>query len=297
MQSHIYIIGGGGIINKINTYSGSMYLKFFDMKGKFLFIAAFLAKILGAKTNFYAIGATSFPDPFVKFLAKFVLSRADVVSVRDPLSIKNLRELGIKRELVQVLDPGLSLEPAPPEEACRILNTLGLAPKAVRKKPLVGINIRYVRDPGIDNDHSVTETARLAEYLVREKQCDVLFLPISQHPSKHFEDDLDFGRQVGLRLQNKEGYFLLTGYYHPQKMMALLGEMDFLILCRLHAVILGSQMKVPILTVSYDNKVTQFVKLIGGEDMLCDLRDFTLEKSKKFLGDNLELLSCPTVSS
>ena len=98
-------------------------------------------------------------------------------------------------------------------------------------------------------------------------------------------------------MENKEGYFLLTDYYHPRKMMALLGEMDFMILSRLHAVILGSQMKVPILTVSYDNKVTQFVKLIGGEEKLINLTNFTMEKTIELIADKPDLLSCCSMQS
>jgi len=260
------------------------------MKGKYLFVAAYLAKIFGARTNFYAIGATSFPDILVKLLSKIALSNADEVSVRDPLSISNLRKLGIKRELVLVRDPALSLEPARPEEAVRILESMGLRSKASRSRPLVGINFRYVNDPAVNNERSLTQAAQLVRYFIREKKCDVLFLPISHHPSKHLEDDLDFGRQVRNRLDHVSHYFILEDYLHPRLMMALMGEMDCMILSRLHSVILGSKMNAPIFTVSYDDKVTQFVRLIQKEDMLMKLNDFSAEKAQQCIGTELDLI-------
>jgi len=294
VTANVYVIGGGGIINVVNMYSGFKTFKIFDMKGKFIFFAPYLAKMFGAKTVFYAIGATSFPDPVVKWLARFVLNRVDSVFVRDRLSIANLQEIGVKRELIQVLDPALSLEPASREEAVRIMQDMGLEEKTLRSRPVIGINLRYVLDPKVDNENSLNETARLADYLIYEKQCDVLFLPISQHPSKHFEDDVDFGRQVRSRLCDTSHFFMLSQYPYPRTMMALLGEMDFLILTRLHSVILGWKMNVPLFTLSYNHKVTEFVKMIGREDMLVSLKEFTLEKIQALIDPHINLISAPS---
>ncbi|MCD4831887.1 MAG: polysaccharide pyruvyl transferase family protein [Anaerohalosphaeraceae bacterium] len=283
VKSHIYIIGGGGIVNKINTYSGYRYCKIFDMKGKFLFIAALLAKIFRAQTLFYAIGATSFPDSAVKFLARLSLNFADVVSVRDQLSMDNLKAIGVKKDIVQVLDPALSLVPADKQQAQVILNALGVGSSGKR---IVGFNMRYVRDSSVDNDDTVAEAAKLVDYLMRDKDCEVLFLPISRHLSEHFEDDFDFGMQVKARLSDDKDFYILQDYYHPATMMAILGLMDFCILERLHAVILSFKMGTPFFVISYDNKVAEFVKQIGRENSMMDLKDFSAEKVKvKLEGD------------
>lgn len=285
LRSHIYMIGGGGIIDRINTYSGYRRFKIFDMKGKFLFFAALLAKWFGASTHFYAIGATSFPDPFVKLLTRLVLPQMDIVSVRDFLSYKNLYHLGIKRELIPVLDPALSLEPSPSEEAKKILKTWGISD---RSRPLVGLNMRYVRDGVTDNQKTIDQTIQMVRYLIQEKECDVFFIPISQNPFKHFEDDLDFGRKVKAGLGSSPHFFLMEQYYHPTLMMAVLGEMDFCILERLHAVILAYKMGVPFFVISYDDKVSEFVKLVGEEERMIDLSEFTLEKVRERIESDLD---------
>lgn len=288
IKSHIYLIGGGGIINVINVYSGWQRLKIFDMKGKFLFIAAWLAKLFGAETHFYAIGATSFPDPVVKFLTRVVLGSADLVSVRDGLSIANIHQAGVKREVIEVLDPALSLEPAPEQQARKVLAECGIVE---RRRPLVGLNMRYVRDKVTNNDRTIAETAKLVEYLIEQKNCDVLFIPVSQHPTEHFENDLDFGREVKSKLQATEHFYLIEKYHHPTVMMAVLGAMDFCILERLHAVILTSKTGTPFFTVSYDNKVTQYAKLLGHEEMMIDLADFCFEEMRGRLDPHIDVLS------
>lgn len=291
IRSDFYIIGGGGIVNRINAYSGNMVFKALDPKGKFQFLASLLAGWTGAFTLFYAIGAESFPDAVVRNLTRFSLMRASVVSARDPRTVRNLREIGVTREIVQVLDPALSLEPASPDEADAFLVEVGAAPRARRTRPLVGMNFRWVGDPAVDNERTLTEAVRLARHL-DERGCDVIFLPISQHPDKHLEDDLDFGRRVRHELGGPEWFSLLERYPRPTVYMALLGACDALVLSRLHAVILGTMMGVPMAIVTYDDKVSEFVKLSGQEARMIELADFTLERLQPALD---EVLGATTV--
>ncbi len=150
----------------------------------------------------------------------------------------------------------------------------------------MGLNFRWVGDPAVDNERTLAEAARLAREL-HERGCDVIFLPISQHPDKHLEDDLDFGRRLRHELEVPEWFALLETYPHPAVYMALLGACDALVLSRLHAVILGTMMGVPIATVSYDDKVSEFVKLSGQEARMIDLPEFTLERLQPALDDVL----------
>jgi len=265
VRSHIYIIGGGGIVNRINVYSGRQRWKILDPKGKVLFLAALGAKLAGAKTHFYAIGATSFPDAGVKALARLVLRTADTVSVRDPLSVENLRSLGLRREIVRVLDPALSLRPDEPEAAESVLQQWGVAARPRRR---VGVAFRYVRDASTDNQAKVRAVADLVRHLVRKTGCQVVFIPASHHPSEHYEDDLDFGRQVRSILGPTDDFSLIEQYYHPRLMMALLAAMDFNLMERLHAVILTSQTEVPFFAVAYDAKVAEYARLVGCADRM-----------------------------
>jgi polysaccharide pyruvyl transferase WcaK-like protein len=288
VRSDLYIIGGGGIVNRINAYSGLMTFKWLDPKGKFQFLAALLAGWTGAFTLYYGIGAESFPDPVVRRLMRFALKRADVVSTRDPRTMENLREIGVEREIVQVLDPAISLEPAPRDEADAVLRTAGATVSAERARPLVGLNFRWVGDPAIDNERTLAEATRLARDL-ETRGCDVIFFPISQHPDRHLEDDLDFGRRLRDALGAPEWFSLLEEYPHPAVYMALLGACDALVLTRLHAVILGTMMGVPLAAVSYDDKVTEFVKLSGQHERLVELDGFTYERLEPVLVDILRI--------
>jgi polysaccharide pyruvyl transferase WcaK-like protein len=258
--SHIYIIGGGGIINRINAYSGRQTLRLLDMKGKFLFLAALAARLSGAQTHFYAIGANSFPDAGVRFLARHVLETANVVSVRDQGSLGILRDLGLERRLVPVLDPALSMRPAAPGQAAALLQRWGYQGST---RPLVLIGFRYVREANSSDENKIAAVTRLARHLMDQRSADVVFFPASQHPSQHAEDDLDFGRAVLRELKGHPQFFLVEEYPHPELAMAVFGRANLCIFERLHAVILSSLMDVPVFAIAYDEKVSEYVKLIG----------------------------------
>lgn len=285
LQSHIYIIGGGGIINRINAYSGRERLKIFDMKGKFLFLAALGAKLTGAQTHFYAIGANSFPDAGVRFLARHVLKTADVVSVRDPDSLANLRALGLSRAPIQVLDPALSMKPASPESGAALLARWGCAPG---DRPLVCIGFRYVRDGRTDNTRKVAHVGQLVRHLIVDRGMDVVFFPASQHPSQHYENDLDFGRCVLREIDDRRHFFLVEEYVAPDVAMSAFGNVDFCIFERLHAVILGSLIDVPLFVVAYDAKVAEYAKLIGRSAVCISSEQFQDTPDFRWLDGSLD---------
>jgi polysaccharide pyruvyl transferase CsaB len=278
LQADVYIIGGGGIVNRINTYSGFRRLRVLDPKGKFLFVAAALAKLCGARVDFHTIGATSFPDPVVRWLARFVINRSDALTVRDQRSQDILRSAGVRGRIPVVLDPVTQLEPASPEWARQRLTKEGVYLDRLK----VGINFRYVAEPDIDNAYIVREVARLVRDLLdKYNNSQIIFLPFGRHPTKEVENDLAFARQVANRLQHQRRFHVLEGECSPAEMKALLGQMDLCILERLHAVILAAPMGVPIVSVIYDHKVAAFADMAGLGDNQIPLRQFSFESARK----------------
>jgi polysaccharide pyruvyl transferase WcaK-like protein len=285
-RADVYIIGGGSIVNRINSYSGNMVFKVLDPKGKFQFLTALFSNWTGGFTIFYAIGAESFPDVVVRILTRLALNRADVVSVRDPNTVENLRKIGVNREIVHVLDPAISLVPADPAAADALLVEIGLPPRAQRTRPLVGVNFRWVGDPAIDNEKTLSEAVRLVRDLDK-RGCDVIFLPTSHYPQKPLEDDVDFGTRLRDALGAPAYYTLLDRYPHPTVFMALFGACDALVVSRFHAVVFGTMMGVPVAVVSYDDKVAGFVRLSEQTSRLIDLSEFTLERLTPVLDEML----------
>jgi len=277
LNADVYIIGGGGIINRINTYSGFRHLRVLDPKGKFLFVAAALAKMRGARLDFHAIGATSFPDPIVYWLARFVLNCSDALTARDKRSREILQRAGVRGPIPVVLDPVTELEPALPEVAIRLLADEGVAFDKLK----IGVNFRYVAEPDIDNAQTIHTVARLIEWLSDECDAQVIFLPFGRHPKKVVENDLAFAYEVAGLVDGCQGFHILERDCRPAEMKAILGQMDLCVLERLHAVILAAPTGVPIISVIYDDKVAAFTEIAGLEDTNLPLRQFDFEVARE----------------
>lgn len=252
-RADIYVIGGGGIVNRINTFSGFSRFKALDPKGKYLFVAGMAAKLMGAKLVYYGIGATSVPDPVVGALVRLSLDKADAVSVRDPLSKKNIESLGVKREIPVGFDPVTRMSPAPASEAKRLLRKAGVK----RSGPKAVLVFRRVPCPAAQDSRFVDTIVELVRGL-RAKGFEVVFFPFSRHPHKAVENDLLLARDVGQRLGERTGYHILEGRYRPEQAMAILNEFEVCVAERLHAVIMARTLGKDVFAVSYDNKVEQF---------------------------------------
>jgi polysaccharide pyruvyl transferase WcaK-like protein len=284
LTADIYIIGGGGIINRINIYSGFRRLRVLDPKGKFLFVAAAIAKLGGARLHFHAIGATSFPDPVVRWLAPRVLNWADALTVRDGYSQEMLRSAGVRGPIPVMPDPVVGLEPAPPGVARGLLSEAGITLDRLK----VGINFRYVAEPDIDNAQTIRDVARLVEWLQVEWDAQVIFLPFGRHPRRQVENDLLFARQVTGHLNHHKDFYILESDLRPAEMMAVLGQMDLCLLERLHSVILAASAGVPLISVVYDRKVAAFADMAGLQDTKLPLRQFNFKTAQEKVAALLE---------
>ena len=255
----LYIIGGGGIMNRINAYSGLRRLRVLDPKGKYQFVAALLAHACGARVALYCISTTSVPDPLTGRLARLALGCADWVTVREPLSVQVLRGLGVRRALPITWDPAHEVAPAGPDRAREIL-----AAEGVRlDRPLVAIDFRYVVEPDIDNAATVLEVARLADALATEYNARVLFVPFSRHPRAVVENDVCFAAEVQARLQRSQHMHVLSRPYAPAEVKGILSLARVCIMERHHAVLYAAAVGVPVVGVIYDDKVAQYLDMRG----------------------------------
>ncbi len=275
IKADIYVIGGGGIINKINSYSGFSRFPFLDPKGKFLFVAGAVAKILGAKLVFYSIGATSIPDTVVGIMASKVINYADFITVRDPLSKINLVTIGVGKPIKVVFDPVTSMKPCNQEKALKILEDESI--EISGKSAL--LTFRFVNNPAVNNTEKVKEVAALTDKLAKQGY-SVTFLPFGKHPSKKVENDLLFGKEVKKLISEDTNLNIIEGDYRPEELMGLTGLFDICILERLHAVIMARMMGKEVIAIAYDNKVSEFCKM-SENHCIIPVEDFSAEKVLK----------------
>ncbi len=183
------------------------------------------------------------------------------MSVRDAESAALLGRIGVPAERIDVVpDPVMGLPlPAGSHEAARRITPAGQAAGALRAEepPLIGVSLRRWRSDGAD-------LARAAEALIalsKRMPVRLRFLPF------HTPSDTEASELVMERLRGRLGSGstaeLAAPGDDPQQMLLEVSRCDALFGMRLHALIYAAGQMVPMLGLSYDPKIDQFLNRLG----------------------------------
>jgi len=220
-----------------------------------------LAQLLGKPTFAYSQGIGPVNRRWMDPLIRGVMKRSSYVSVRDAESAALLGRIGVPAERIDVVpDPvmGLPLPAGSHEDASRITQA-GQVAGALRAEepPLIGVSLRCWRSDGAD-------LARAAEALValsKRMPVRLRFLPF------HTPSDIEASEQVMERLRGRLGSGstaeLAAPGDDPQQMLLEVSRCDALFGMRLHALIYAAGQMVPMLGLSYDPKIDQFLNRLG----------------------------------
>ncbi len=127
-HADLFVLGGGGLLH---DYRGALYPWLLEVV---------LAKALGTQVALYALGVGPIRRKSGILLTQAVLSRTDLITVRDQDSKKLLQRIGIRSPGIEVTaDPSVLLSPAP------IVDIRSVPAKVFRRSrdvPLIGISLR-----------------------------------------------------------------------------------------------------------------------------------------------------------
>lgn len=229
-----------------------------------------LAQWLGKPTFIYSqgigpVGRRAFFGPIRRTFA-----RCAYISVRDRESADLLRRMGLTAPVDVVPDPVMGLplrsmaagEGAAAEKAASVsapdapsADSPASAVKAEKPAPVIGVSVRFW-----NADRS--ELAAVAEALNRirrDRRVEVRFLPF------HLPSDEEASREVVRRMGAEQApdVRIASGLEHPQAMLAAVGACDLMIGMRLHSLIYAASQHVPVVGLSYDPKIDQFLSRLN----------------------------------
>jgi len=234
-QSDLVISGGGGLLQDVTSNRSIPY---------YLFIV-YMAKKLNKKVMFYANGVGPVNREINKKLIRIVGNMVDLITVRDEKSKKELEALGVYRPSITVTaDPAFVLDPIDDERGSTILNSQGIQLNEGKIK--IGISLR----PWHMNK-SREIIAKACDYFAKNMNADIFFLPM-QFPN-------DYNESMEVIKHMKASAKILKTPLNPKELLWLSGKMDVIFGMRLHALIFGAMMGVPLVGLIYDPKVKQFL--------------------------------------
>lgn len=250
-RADLLISGGGSLLQDV---TGPWTIPYY------LGIAA-IAKMLGKSVMFYAQGIGPVNKGLGRGLVRLIANKVDVITLRDQASADLIRKIGVNRPPVEVTaDPvfGLEVPAAGPAEIFRQINM------PVPEKPVIGIFIRdWLGFPGYK-----AAVAGLADSLA-SKGRQLVFVPM-QYP-----EDAKPAREIAAMMKTEP--WIIEKRLSLTQMLGLIKSMDMVVGMRLHALIMAAVCAVPMLGISYDPKVADFLKSIG-QPVIEDLNEISAEQ-------------------
>lgn len=237
------LISGGGSL--LQDATGAMTIPYYTGIMR-------LAQLLGKPTFAYAQGIGPVNRRWMDPLIRGVMRRSAYVSVRDAESAALLSRIGVQSDRIELVpDPVMGL-PLP-------AGAVNAAPqaRAAAEPPIVGVSLRRWREDGAD-------MARAADALValsKRRAVRLRFLPFHT-PSDRVTSEEVMERLRG-RLGDGSSAELAAPGDDPQQMLLEVAGCDALFGMRLHALIYAANRMVPMLGLSYDPKIDQFLQRIG----------------------------------
>lgn len=249
----ILVSGGGSLLQDVTSKKSIFY---------YLFIM-WAAQLLRKKVLIYSQGIGPINSRFNRKITFGILKKADGIVVRDDASKELLAEIGLPLDKVVVTaDPVLRIKPANLEIGKAILAQEGF--HKTPEKKTVGFAIRERK---VDSKF-VDQLCLSMERLIEEQQAEIVLIPF------HYSEDMKVLEEIKNRLGDQ--VFVIRHKYLTNEMLSIIGNMDFLVGVRLHALIHAAIMQVPMIGISYDPKINSFMHSIGLRAM-CSIYDFDCE--------------------
>ncbi len=260
-NAKMLIAGGGSLIQDVTSTRSLMY---------YLYCLS-LAKKLGKKVMLYANGIGPLKKESNKKKSAKVLNSVDVITLRDADSADFLKEIGVTKPVTEVTgDPAFSLAKCNVEDADKILKELGVEGK------ILAVSVRCVADAGT----FAPSFAQITEEICKKYDLTPVFVPMQYSKDKKLSMDIVShinGRAV-----------FVDKDLDVETIMGIVARSEAVFAVRLHMLLFGAVMGVPVLGVNYDPKVKSNIKELGiGECLEIDelTTEAGLRKADKFFGD------------
>jgi colanic acid/amylovoran biosynthesis protein len=265
-----------------------------------------LAKALHKPIAIYANGTSQFTSEvwiwrfhsrkLWRILARYVLTAADLITVRDEGTLLFFKEISRDRvHVYRTADPAILLSPVAKEEAKKMM-----ADEKIPRHggPLIGIAMtgevlseafKRETNPTTRYKKAIREIARLLDKLIDELDSTIVFIPHSIEPYR-YRDDRIIADDIYQLMLNKHGAKNITKEYSPEELKGFIGQLDLLISCRVHAAINAFSMSTPscVITRPWDKRAHNIIgNMIRQEEWIYDVGNLDSDKLFVLITDML----------
>jgi polysaccharide pyruvyl transferase CsaB len=251
------ISGGGSLLQDITSTRSLIY---------YLFIIR-MAKLMNKKVMLYANGIGPVTKKANRRRVRRVISRADVITLRDHASHEELRSMGVIRDDIRVTaDPVFTMNGISSENARKL--------SCVPAKPFVTVSIRDWPNTG-DFCKSI---AAICDKIFDEMGKEIVFISMQSNR------DVGISQKVQSLMKNPS--HIIKERLSAEELIGVIGLADIMIAMRLHALIFAARMNVPFASILHDPKVSAYTSALAmpsAGDVTKFDSDFAMEIIKELL--------------
>ena len=236
------VFGGGSLLQDHTSTRSLMYYL------TIIRIANFFKK----PVMIYANGIGPIDQPKNRERVRRALEMAKIVTLRDESSHEELRQMGVKRDDIEVTgDPVYTMETPPEDECLQIVRDAGI-PLA---RPFAVFSVRSVSD----NGHVFTELAKLCDMIYEGLGIGIVFL--AMQPSV----DIAASREVAARMKCPST--VPERDFSPRELIGILRNARFAVSMRLHTLIFAERAGTPPCGIVVDPKLEANLRAFGMPDI------------------------------
>jgi len=243
-----------------------------------------LAVMSRKPTAICAASIGTFENKVLRYLAKFVLNRVNLITAREETTKEYLQTLGINKPSIHLTaDHAFLMPPASSEHTNEIFAIEGIDKD---DRPLIGISpsqlihtyaFTTIRDHEEKYQNYIDVMAKAVEYLVETTGGTVILIPHSaaalNRPST--EDDRIVSKKIYEKVKNTDKMKLIVGEYEADELKGIIGMCDMFIGCRMHPTIASTSMGVPTVAVVYGHKSHGIIgKMMGQEKCIIEIGNY-----------------------
>ena len=257
-HAKLYINGGGSLIQDV-TSRRSLWFYLHNIQA---------AHKAGCKVQMYGCGiGPVLREQHRKLAAKVLNASVDVITLREPDSLKELQSMGVtKPEILLTADPALTLPAASEDEIDSVLLRAGIPPH--------GKYLCFALRNWKGFEDKAPLFAQAAKYAYETYGLTPVFAAVEKHL------DPVAGRLAAAGLDIP--HYFLDDAGSAGTIIGALSRMQAVVSMRLHALIFAAGQGIPLAGVVYDPKVSAFLRYIGQENFL-DLDALTADALKAMI--------------
>lgn len=264
-------------------------ISFVDNRGfvmnTYAFVCAAVPLLCGTPVAKYSQALGSFKSPWNRFLAKWILPKLKLICARGEITLENLREIGVSKNVRLCADGAFTMPDSPywAGQVKRICSKTNFY-----KRPVIAVSISSVvqkkcRKMGIDYKGVMTEFINR----LNAKDYNVLIIANAarEGSEKPRNNDLMICTEVYDSVKDRSKVRWYPREMAPEEIRELLARCEALVASRFHAMIGALEKGVPTLLLGWSHKYKEVLDMFGLGEYAMDFSELNCDTLwERFLG-------------